>query len=302
MGWVNPKFLDLLTGQNDTRVEEGQEIPRWHRVRNARFRTGAPTRRGGEKLLAVSGTDATCWDFTSASSHYVQIPSHTVHALIPPFSFEFLFQPHSVTGTHVISGFRHATDFPWTIYTTGANVAVKWTKSGAGTVTSATTTDPLTINTTAYVRITVNVAGQTKIYVDDVLGVTTAGLVGETLIAPGGVLYFGRDNGGNYFDGYLDYFRVVKYVIPNSDMGWTRWPTPMAPYMVMDYGGEVDANDWVLDRSPFGNHGEIKNSCGTGTVLCVNPAPVQMIRGRRDGNNKTKVVIAAGGRIYDAEV
>lgn len=301
-----PKTIlaNLMRGQNDSRVEEGSELPRFPVHLNARLKTGAPTRRSGWKHLAQAGTDAYALSFASGSSDYVQIPAHSVHALTPPFSMEILLNPDTVAPTQKVVAFLHASGHPFGFSLIGTDLDVYLTDSAlASTTLSATGVAAAGVD--LYARVTCNEDGDLDLFVD---GATTANdtsagaLAGKTLVAAGGDLVFGRDNGGDYYDGRLDYFRCVRYVIPDSSMAFTRWPTPRAPYMLWDYGGELDANNWVHDRSSHENHGEIVNSTATGTALAVNPAPVQVLESRRDKDNKTRLFVAAGGRIYNAEV
>jgi len=307
---VKPIFANLLSGQNDTRVEEGTEFPRWVSVRNARLRDGSLSGRPGMKRVAVCGTDATSLDLTAASSHHVVIPAPAHYALTAPYTLEFLIEPDAYAGTQAVVGFSHATDWPFRVWLDGATIKVTLTDSGG----SAETLSLLACSGTAGEQF----AGQVKVdadggYTRTVHAYLTDGSystypatgtlsIGTTLKAPGGDLYFGRDNGGNYYDGHLDYFRLFRIEAPNFDMSWARWPSPRQDYVVADYGGEIDSNDWVWDRSRYENHGEAVNSPGTGTALAINPAPVQAIRPYLDKDNKPRLLVIAGGRVHSVEV
>ena len=298
------RYLDLVAGQNDTRVEEGTELPQWPVVRNTRYPGGVPARRKGRKRIAVCGTDATSLSFVAASSQYIAVPAHDVHALGLGWTMEFLFNPDLVSGTEMLFGFGHATDYPFKIWSANAKLKVQLVPS-TGSALTLTSTTTVVAGTSHYARVTRDADDLLSLYMDDS---TTAedtndgGLNGYDLFAAGGELQIARNNAGNYYDGQIDYFRAMSYVQPDSSMAFTRWPSPRASYMLWNYGGELDTNSWVHDLSQYENHGLGTNTPTTATTLCVNPAPVQLIRSRRDKDNKTKVFIIAGGRPMDAEV
>ena len=302
---ARPKTLlaNLMRGQNDTRVEEGSELPRFPVHLNTRLKTGAPSRRAGMKHLAQAGTDATSLDFTAVSLHFVQFPAHLVHALTPPFSMELLINPDSVTGTQPVVAFDTVATQPFSFTLDGDDLVVTLYDTTPAT-TTLTAANVAAIGATLYARVTANEDGDVSLYIDEATtpNDTSAGALAGKTLGTAATFLFGKNGTPDFYDGRLCYFRGMRYVVPDSSMAYTRWPTPRAPYMLWDYGGEVDTNDWVHDRSQYENHGEIQNSCGTGAALCVNPAPVQALVSRRDKDNKTRLLVAAGGRIYNTEV
>lgn len=302
-------YPNLLGGQNDTRIEEGTEVPRWVNVRNARLRDGSLSRRPGMKRIAVCGTDATSLDLVAASSHYVKFPPAAQLSMKAPYTIEFLIEPDAYAGTQVVAGFASGGTWPFEVFLDGDAIKITLKDSGGSDTITAHTTSGTTGERFA-VQLAVAVGGAYTTRVHDLLtdgsyNTTTATgtlTIGDTLLGTAHGFYLGRNNGGNYFDGHIDYFRIYRYVAPDFSMAWRRWPTPQQTYMVCDYGGEVDANDWVLDRSLYGNHGEIQNAATTGAALAINAAPVQAIKQFLDKSLTQRLLLVAGGRVHSVEL
>ena len=273
----------------------------FHNVfQNVRVRGDTAKRRKGYVRVAAATQANTAMDLDSAASEYVEVQKTSLHTLKKYWTAQLLYQPDSVTGTRVLVGWGHASDYPLKLWQDGTTLKADVIDSADATVTLTSSTT-LQVDTTYAVQVKRS-GTAIALRLDNVEEDTdtVADLDGK---APGGNLYFGRDNTGNYYDGTIDHFTLFDRARTDHADGWKRFADPRAEYVIADYHGEQNADSIVLDRSRYENHGEPKNTPTFGTTaLCVPYEPVQAIFPFRDRNNDKRVATMIGGSMYDVEV
>lgn len=287
-------------GLSTTGLEDGLRLPRWSVFQNIRLNEGPAKRRLGTQLIDSVASPHTALDMASGSSHHVVVPQYdTVMALKKRWTLGYLFNPDGVVGTQVIHGFAHAADFPIRTYLDGSTLTVD-------VVDSAGTT------------VTMTAAGMTaaKTVVDVIRSGTALSLwVNGALAdfdmmadldckAPGGDMYFGRDNSGNYFDGLLDFARALSVTLSNQAESQMRLVDPRADVVLWDYPFEIAeaTTKRVNDRSSHGNHGAFVGTPATGTAQTIQVTPVNLIHPYLDEKNRNRVGIIAGAETLLGEV
>jgi hypothetical protein len=116
-------------------------------------------------------------------------------------------------------------------------------------------------------------------------------------------LLIGKDFSSNFYDGKIDFVRLLSIVRADQRDGWCRLHNPQARYVLADYNIEQDANDYILDRSPYGNHAIETGGLATSTAsLAVHPVTIQAIAPVKTSGNARKVVVMAGGRMFGSTV
>lgn len=134
-------------------------------------------------------------------------------------------------------------------------------------------------------------------------GTAVTGAMSATLdvLTPVGDLRLGRDDGANYFNGTLDYVRVLSMVKSDHADRLVRHPNPRAEYVLADYDFK-QTNALVYDRSRNENHLTVQNAPSEIASLCHDPAPIRALSMGVDEDNRKQLLIASGGLYYLATV
>lgn len=237
-------------------------------------------------------------DLTSGDSeHYTCAADSRIWTLGKYWTWEALVEPDGVTGTQVIQGFNHASDYPIRVYYNAAVLTVNIVDTDDAVVTL--TSGTLTATKTA-IQVTRNgTAVELKIDNSSVDTDTVADKVGK---AAGGDLYIGRDNGGNYYDGTIDYVRMFNTVKSSHADRLLRLPNPRARNVEMDLDFNATGT-LIYDRSRYENHMVAVNSPTEIATLCHNPAPIRVLSlGIDPQEDKRQLLVLAGGNYFIADV
>jgi hypothetical protein len=70
----------------------------------------------------------------------------------------------------------------------------------------------------------------------------------------------------------------------------------------MDLDINITSDGLVKDRSPFGNTMSAQNTPTEADSLCHQTAPVQAISAYRDVDDPRKMLVIAGGQVYDVSI
>ena len=244
----------------------------------------------------------TCFDL-NGTTQIVTIPVNTtIQTLRRKWRIDFLVQPDTVAAARTLLGFAHATDWPVQVqFTSSAKVEVKVTDS-AGTVVTMTGTTTL-VGTTKYGVSVVRDGTALTVYLDGVSEVTGT-MADLDCKAPGGNMYLGRNNTGEFFDGKYEF--CAAYNAADSYMGdvFLRPLDPKADHVLWSYVCEdmESTTHRVDDDSRFGNHGAVTAGTSTATSIARQTMPVTMIAPYVDKNAKQRIVIGAGTTLRLAEI
>ena len=240
-------------------------------------------------------------DFTAASSDMCSNLIDTrVWALGLYWTVELAIQPDLTTGTPGIFVAGHTTP-AMEVYITGGNLTSKiWDTNGDAVTTTigAAAAETQTIQITrsaAALKIRLN----NGTAVEDVLHAT------RSVRSPVGDLRVARDDAANYYDGTVDYLRVLGGVVRTHHRDrLVRLANPRAKHVLADYDFNVSAGALVYDRSRYENHLICTNVAAGDEVtsICHNPAPVRALSMFADQNGKKQLLMVAGGQYYLASV
>lgn len=299
---------DFLKGLQTTALEDGQSFPGFRTFKNFRVDQRAARRRLGRVLSDRSGTDQEAVDL-DGTDQYISVPVAPIHTLGTSWTIEVLFQPDNVNTTEYVLGWGHATNYPILIkWINGAiDVLVQFSDAstasmGAAGAYSADETIALQITRSAGTITVRNNAVLSTTILGSMVGTAWAALGHK---APGGALQIGANNTGSYFDGAIDYLRVFNVKREANVDSHVRFIDPRADSVIWEYGMEVDSNDIVTDRSRYENHGKMQNAASAGdavTTLCRQTAPVQGIHSYVSRDGERRLLVVAGGRVYDQTI
>lgn len=236
-------------------------------------------------------------DLTAASSEdYANTIDSRVWALGLYWTVEFTIEADATAGTIGVICAGHTT--PAMIFDiTGGDIRFRvW--DSAGTPTTITVGAASTSTQTVQVTRSADVLTTRLDNGTPVTGSMSATLDVRT---PVGDLRIGRDDGSNYFDGTIDYVRVLSIVKADHSDRLVRLPNPRAQHVLADYDFSVTGT-LVYDRSRYENALIASNTPGSTTSLCHRPAPVRGISMLTDKNFKRQLAIVSGGSYYTAAV
>lgn len=287
-------------GLQTTGEEDGLRLPRFTVFQDVNVSAGPAARRKGIQLVDTAPSPHTALDLAAASSHHVLIPAYAnVQTLGKRWTLEYLVNPDGVSGTQVIHGFAHATDWPIRVYLDDAVVTVDVTDS-AGTVVTLTSSAVTAIKLAIMV---VRSGTALSLWVNGVLedSDTMADLACK---APGGDMYFFRDNTGNYYDGLGDFARAQSVVLTSQREGLMRAVDPRVGHVLWDYVFEIAeaTTKRVDDRSSHGNHGVFVGTPATGAAQTVQVTPINLIHDYLDERNRSRLAVLAGAKMHLAEI
>lgn len=286
-------------GLQTTGLEDGLELPRFVQFQNLRVDQGVAKRRPGQQRVAVATNHNQGGDF-DGSSQYLTIPRvAAVHTLKRVWTFEALVNADSfATNAKTIFGVAHASDYSLLVYfTTAGNLVAKVQDSGA-TVTTLTSATAFSTGTTYAVQVvrdgtalTMRVNGASE---------ATGTIADLDCKAPGGNLYIGRDNGGLYFDGKIDFVRMRTVALSDQAYGKIRLIDPRAKDVLFCYEMEQFITGVIHDLSRFELHATDSGSptYGTSSALCVQAHPCTALASWFAHDGKVRLLAGFGKDVY----
>lgn len=306
---------DFLRGLQTTRAAEGLPFPAFQYFSNVRVDEGVLKRRLGRVYIDTADSSQKAMAF-DGTKDYVYVPWHNGNT--PPlgvaFTVECAIRPDIWMADEHIVAFAHPTDYPFDIWVETDSAAVTTIRAeynadtGAAVEVQSSATfsadDELAIQ---WIRdqsdlLTLNVYNKTTdVWTTDTHDASGT-FAGAALTSPGSALYFGRTVAGGYYDGDIDYVRFFNIARTRKDDLWLRWPDPLCDYCVGDWDFKERTGDLVWDRSRFGHHGEMKGTPGEIASFTHATSPVQGIFPYTTRDGQQRIVVVAGGNVYDEEM
>ena len=291
---------DFIRGLLDTQDETGLEAG-WTKFENLRVgkRRGEP-RKGMVPLAAAADSDQAAMRLDGAADYFL-IPKRSLHTLPLEFTMDIVFQADTVSGTEYLWGVNHA-NYGLKVRRNGSDIEVLiHDGSNSATVTAGS----VSATTTYALRITYD--GTTlSVWLHDTdtgaSAVTESGTVSGALRAPGGDLLLGADASpvSGFWDGVIEYVRCFSKVMPDFRHIWQYWPHPKGAYVLWDYiPALLDGNNQMIDHSRNLNFGKRNGAPASAATLLDPTDPVQVIAQHVDADNKTRLVVVAGGVPYE---
>lgn len=255
-------------------------------------------RLGCVRLGQVSG-NTKAMDFVAASSEECVAPVDTrVWEPSLYWTLEIAFEPDSASGTQGIFVAGHTTPSMELYIDSSDNIIFKsWDEDGAA-VSVTVGAAAASLQTVQIVRDGASLVSR----LNNVAGGTGTMEAAKDMETPVGDFRLGRDDESNYFDGTIDYLRLMSIVKSDHNDRLIRLPNPRARHVLADYDGNITAGLLVPDRSRYENHLVADSGVSEVTSLCHNPAHIRAISMGLDEDNKRQLFLAAGGIYYLASV
>lgn len=310
---VQRRYFDGRTGLQTTKPEQAEDAMLYERFGNARASQGAITRRRGIRRVGriTPANGPYCGDFDgSDDSVTVGIAGGATDAIarvwnldgLSTWTLEILCQVADLGSQRTIFDRNNASDKDVTIYqdsTSGGRVVCELLDSGSATTTLTVT--GIAAGTLTAIQLVKHDADSFTLRVNG--SEATGTLASGALDSSDRDIFIGRSDSGEFYDGTIDFVRLLGVARPDQRDGWTRLVNPYARYVLADYCIEKDANDYVLDRSRNGLHASVQGSLATNVAsLAVNPVPVQGFGIKTSPDNERVLAVIAGGRQYEATV
>lgn len=295
------KLYRLDVGLN-TSADERSGFPGVYQIlQNVRLSAGPASVRKGMKRVAViaptSTADIVDFDGSGVTVQAQALGAPDVWPLGTVWTVEFLCQADTLAGDiYILGDAVNGTRFSLRIKQTSSNTIVASTRDSG--LTTVTLTSAASYPTGAIVAgqvvrngtsLTMRINNATE-----VTG-TMSALVGDTQVPAIGVL-----NGGNFYDGRIEWVRGFSVAKTNQNDCWNRLVNPRAPDVIFDYVTSIDAGTgYVLDRSRFENHMDVAGTPATTSTLLGNlPVPIQSLSGMLSRAGSRKLVAVARGLTY----
>lgn len=297
MSDYRPRSTDMPKGLETTRDTRSSRLA-WSQYLNSRTADDGDVRRSGMVRLHRFAASSVLVDFDGTNDVVTLTTDTRVVPFGTVFTLETLFYTDTIAADRVILGRASASACGITITHTSSGTVTTVVEDSAGTTTTLTHTGIAQEIPYAY-QLTRSGATLTC----KINGTSQTGTMSATLSLRSGAQALGADNGGSYYNGRIDFLRLLRYAKTNQYDGWARLVNPRSPGVVFDYILELDANGYVLDRGPMGLHSTTTGSPASNVApLAVNPVPVLGIASNLDTNSSQKAYIRAAGALYPVVV
>lgn len=295
MPTIKPKERDGRAGLNTSAGEYTSE-PVLIECGGVRLDTGVIRRRPGCVRVASITHSGTTIDADGVNDRVdLTLTDTRIFPLGTKFTLETLFQVDDLSLDSFILGKSSASSVGVTIKVTSAGVLTA-TVTDSGATTATLTISGITTGFTYPVVITRDGATVTmKISPAS----SNSGTIGAaTTVALGSPALY-TDNGANWFNGRIGFFRGFKVVKPNMMDALSRLVNPRQPSCLFDFVMQPSAAGLIYDRGPYELHAATSGSPATTSSLVENnPAPVQMIAASAAADGTRKGHLVAGGVSY----
>lgn len=294
---------NFLRGLMDTQPETGLAFPGYYRFQNVRVNRGRGERRRG--MVRVGGTEGLEEDealsFDGTTNILYAKRRDEIHQLRTTWTVECLVHSQQSTGTRHVLGWEHATSYPLKIRQSGgAWQALIQDEDGAVATLSAGASS---VSTSAPQQLRVTRSGGTvTFYLDGTQVATDTSTLNASKAckAPGGNLLYGANSTGpsEFFQGYIDYVRAFRTLIPSFRHAWQRWPHPKGAYVLWDHWFFYNRESLVEDQSRGMLHAA-EYAAGVGPTVTTRLGnamiPVQAMRAYVDlAQNQRLCFVACG--------
>ena len=296
MADYRPRSSNVPKGLETTRDTSSSRLA-WVKYENSRTAQDSDQRRAGYKRLYRFAAPSVLMDFDGTNDFVsLWVTDARVNPFGTVFTLETLFQTDDISSNRVILGRAAAGVVGVTITHTTSSTVTTVVEDSAGTTTTLTHTGIAAGTLCAYQLVRDGATLTAKIN-----GTTQTGTMSATLSLRSGAPALGKDNAGSFYDGRIDFIRVLRYAKTNQYDGWARLVDPRSPGVLVEYVIEPDANGTVMDRGALGIHGATTGSPAINVApLAVNPMPVLGIASNLDKNFKRQAYIRVAGTIYPA--
>lgn len=295
---VKTRLFNGKMGANTTQLGEVSAFPIYSDLTGMRVDRGPFRRRLGKTALTQFAATSNLIVF-DATNDMVTIPADTrVAPWGTRFTLEMLFRTTGVGSARVVLGRATAS-------ATGVKVTHK-TDSTIETVVTDSAGTPTTITTAGAYAVGSDVRYQ---LVRDgasltvrTNGTATTGTMSATLSLASGMQSIGVDNSGSYYEGRIDFVRLLRTALTSQRWGYLRLPDPRASFVLFDYIVANNGNNTVMDRGPYEMHATTTGSpTTTGAPLAPNSDPITFIASNLDVNNERQSYIGVGANVYPVD-
>lgn len=289
---------NFLRALQDTANEDGLGFPGFTKFHDIRVSEGGAKRRKGMAPLDRAANNLKSIDL-NGSSQYIDIPLDTRPTTLmgTKFTIEGLIAPDVVTGTNPIIDWGVTTP-AFLVDTASSKLRVRiWDSSAALTTLTSSSDLPTTTVSFQVVRD----GASLTLRMDNVVEDTGTMDATKLLRTPVGNIRLGYD-GTDFFNGKLDYIRLLGVVRSDHIDDRLRFPDPRCQYVLYDADFNLTSDGHCIDRSRFGNTGLQVNSPSETTALAHQTAPVMAIHHTETRSGEGKLVTVAGQFIYAGTV
>lgn len=297
MADLRPRSTNVPKGLETTRDTSSSRLA-WTQYLNSRTAEDSDARRAGMVRLHRFAAPSSMVDFDGTDDDMDIPTSDLLNALGLVWTVETLFNTDDISSNRFVLGRRSAAGAPMTIvHNTSSEVIVTVLDTGAASDTLTWT--GIAAGTTCALQVTRSGTTLTG-YLN---GVAKTATMSATLSVVNVPLTIGSDNNGSFYDGRIDFFRVMRYAKAHRHDAWARLVNPRVAGVVCDYVFLPDSNSYIVDRSSSGAHGAINGSPTSNVApLAVNPVPVLGIASNLSNDFAQKAYIRAAGALYPAVV
>jgi hypothetical protein len=261
---------------------------------NARAGDGTDRRRDGYVRLYRWGATSDLLDLDGSSDFVTLTADSRVWPLGTRFTLELLWQNDTVAASSFVLGSGSAGAVGVKIEHTSSSTVVTTVTDSAAATTTLTHTGIGADNEVRY-QLKRDGANLTA----TINGTAQTGTMNATnSLASTGTWVVGKDNAGSFFNGRVDFLRLLRVLKTHTMDSRVRLGDPRAPSVVLDYIFTADANGYVVDRGPLGLHGVTSGSPATnGAPLAVNPAAVTWLGQNKDNDTDRQAYAVVDGAI-----
>ena len=295
---VKTRLFNGKMGANTTALDEVSAFPVYSDLTGMRVDRGPFRRRLGKSRLNKFDQTSNLIVF-DATNDTVSIPADTrVFPWGTRFTFEALFRTTGVGSARVVFGRAGASDVGLKItHKTDSTIETVVTDS-TGTATTITTAGTYAVGSDVRYQLVRDGASLTV----RTNGTSTTGTMHATRSLLQGQQAIGSDNAGSYYEGRIDFVRLLRTALSSQRYGYLRLPDPRASFVVFDYVVANNGNNTVMDRGPYEMHGTATGSpTTTGAPLAANSDPVTFIASNLDQNNERQSYVGVGPKVYPVD-
>lgn len=295
---VKTRLFNGKGGANTTQLDEVSAFPVYSDLTGMRVDRGPFRRRLGKTALTQFDATSNLIVF-DATNDTVAIPADDrVFPWGTRWTLEILFRTTAVTANRVILGGTGAAD--------GGVLITHKTDSTIETVVTDSAATPTTITTAGtyaagsdvryqLVRDGASLTVRTN-------GTAATGTMSASLSLSDKPLSIGSDNSGSYYEGRIDFVRLLRTALTSQRWGYLRLPDPRASFVLFDYVVANNGNNTVMDRGPYEMHATTTGSPTTnGAPLAPNSDPVTFIASNLDQNNERQSYVGVGPKVYPVD-
>ena len=295
---VKPRIIDWRRGQQDTRLAQSEDFD-LQILQNARVEHSACERRPGMVSLTKVATAGTCINFDGVDDT-VSIPYDArVWNLtaLSAWTIEGLCNADDISSERPVMFFSGVIKVHQDSTSSGRIVATVTDSAAADTTLAVTSIGASTLIDWRLTRL----GSAIVLYAN---GSSTSGTITNgTLATSTTAISVGvRPGPATYYDGKIEFVRLFRGVKTGNFDTRCRLLNPRAPSVLADHVMEIDANNYVLDRSQFGNHAAAAGTPGTSASLAVNHAPILGITSNHDNDQVPRLYFAAGAAVYPVKL